>query len=104
MTWNWQKNKKLQLKLGERNPFCQQVDWNKTDFFGVVAFELSFDDIEGMENSNSLIKDFSRLVFEANLLRKVTFASLESFFDHYDLPTKAKGLYAPSINERGHGI
>ena len=22
VTWNWQKNKKLQLKLGERNPFC----------------------------------------------------------------------------------
>ena len=93
VTWNWQKNKKLQLQLGERNPFCQQVDNQKTDFFGVVAFELSFDDIEGMENGNSLIKDFSRVVFEANRLRKVTFATLESFFTHYDLPTRAQGLY-----------
>ena len=46
----------------------------------MVAFELSLDDIEGMENGNSLIKDFSRVAFEANRLRKVTFATLESFF------------------------
>ena len=70
----------------------------------MVAFELSFDNIEGMENGNSLIKDFSRVAFEANRLRKVTFATLESFFSHYDLPTKAQGLYEPSINESGHGI
>jgi hypothetical protein len=71
--------------LGERNPFCQQVEANKTDFFGVIAFELNYDDIEGMECSNSLIKDFSRFVFEANKLKKIAFASLDTFFNHYKL-------------------
>ena len=69
LTWNWQKNKKLQIKLGERNPFAQTK--NKIiDFFGVITFELKFDDIEGMDCSNSLIKDFSRIVFEAKKLQK----------------------------------
>jgi hypothetical protein len=42
-----------------------------------VSFELSFDDVEGMDCSNSLIKDFSRVVFEANSLVKKSFESLE---------------------------
>lgn len=58
--------------FGDRNPFAQQMD-GKTDFFGAVSFELSFDQVEGMECSNSLIKDFSRVVFEANNLVKKSF-------------------------------
>jgi hypothetical protein len=88
LTWHWQKNKKLQIRLfGDRNPFTQQSN-GKTDFYGVVAFELKFDDVEGMECSNSLIKDFSRVVFEANKLKKINFESLETFFSHYDLEKK----------------
>ena len=86
LTWHWQKNKKRLLKLfGNRNPFSQQVG-NRTDFFGVVAFELNLDEIGGFECTNSLIKDFSRLVFEADNLTKLCFSSVEEFFVHYDLP------------------
>ena len=56
------------------------------DFFGVIAFELNFDDVGGMECSNSLIKDFSRMVFEADKLKKIAFDDLESFFAYYKLP------------------
>ena len=82
LTWHWQKNKKRLLKLfGNRNPFSQQIG-NRTDFFGVVAFELNLDEIGGFECTNSLIKDFSRLVFEANNLTKLCFSSVEDFFLH----------------------
>lgn len=108
LTWHWQKNKKLQIRLfGDRNPFTQQ-EAKKTDFYGVVSFELNFDDIEGMECSNSLIKDFSRVVFEANKLKKVNFESLDTFFNYYKLPKTKKptetGYYQPTINASGHGI
>lgn len=76
--------------FGDRNPFAQQ-EAKKTDFYGVVAFELSFDDVEGMECSNSLIKDFSRVVFEANKLKKINFESLDTFFNYYRLEKKPTG-------------
>jgi len=51
----------------------------------VVTFELVHEDIGGMECANSLILNFSRLVFEAKTLRKKTFGTLEDFFIHYGL-------------------
>ena len=83
LTWHWQKNKKKLLKLlGNRNPFAQQTETN-TDFFGVVAFELNIEDIGGFECSNSLIKDFSRMVFEAKTIKKLTFDSLTQLYAYY---------------------
>jgi len=62
---------------------------NTTDFFGVVAFELLIEDIGGFECSNSLIKTYSRMSFEARNLRKVTFESLFDLFSYYELATGA---------------
>ena len=55
------------------------------DFFGVVTFEVDHADIQGMECTNSLIHNFSRLVLEAKICHKKTFLSLEDFFAHYNL-------------------
>ena len=82
---SWQKQKKQILRLfGSRNPFTT-CDGEKVDFYGVVTFELNHEDIGGMECSNSLIYNFSRLVFEAKTLRKKSFVTLEDFFMHYGL-------------------
>jgi hypothetical protein len=88
LTLDWQKNKKRLLKLfGNRNPFSQQTN-NRTDFFGVVAFELLIDDIAGFDCTNSLIRDFSRMVFEAKNVKKLTFETLTDMFGHYKLPLR----------------
>ena len=85
---SWQKQKKQILRLfGTRNPFTT-IDGEKVDFFGVVTFEVSHEEIGGMECSNSLIVNFSRLVFEAKILRKKAFATLEDFFLYYELDTQ----------------
>ena len=82
---SWQKQKKQILRLfGSRNPFTT-IEGEKVDFYGVVTFELAHEDIGGMECSNSLIFNFSRLVFEAKTLRKKTFVALDDFFVHYGL-------------------
>ena len=69
---------------GSWNPFTT-CDGEKVDFYGVVTFELDHEDIGGMECTNSLIHNFSRLVFEAKTLRKKSFVTLEDFFMHYGL-------------------
>ena len=97
---SWQKQKKQILRLfGGRNPFTT-MDGEKADFYGVVTFELSHDDIGGMECSNSLIHKFSRLVFEARKLRKKAFISLEDFFAYYELDEQPnpKLHYVPTFN------
>jgi len=82
---SWQKQKKQILRLfGSRNPFTTLAG-DKVDFYGVVTFELSHDEIGGMECTNSLIPNASRLVFEAKTLRKKAFVTLEDFFVHYEL-------------------
>jgi hypothetical protein len=89
LTLGWQKSKKNILKLfGDRNPWAQVAN-NTTDFFGVVAFELLIEDIGGFECLNSLIKTYSRMSFEANVLKKVTFESLSDMFSYYNLATGA---------------
>lgn len=52
----------------------------------MVTFELAFSDIGGFECSNSLIENFSRFVFEANVIHKKSFESLADFFTYYKLP------------------
>jgi len=70
------------------------------DFYGVVAFEVKQADIGGMECTNSLIHQFSRLVFEAKTLQKKAFVTLEDFFAHYELEQQPdpKLHYVPSLN------
>lgn len=59
----------------------------------MVTFELAFSDIGGFECSNSLIENFSRFVFEANVVHKKSFESLADFFTYYKLPTYTKKHY-----------
>lgn len=99
---SWQKQKKQILRLfGSRNPFTT-IEGEKVDFYGVVTFELAHEDIGGMECSNSLILNFSRLVFEAKTLRKKTFVTLEDFFAHYCLEQAPKNFnhYVPILNRK----
>ena len=109
LTWHWQKNKKKLLKLfGNRNPFAQHQE-GKTDFYGVVAFELKLDDVGGFECTNSLIKDFSRLVFEAKSLTKICFNNIEDFFTYYELPKdkleqRPYPPYVPKVGPNGQVI
>ena len=96
----WQKQKKQLLRLfGSRNPFATQ-DGTKTDFFGVVTFELEFKDISGMECTSSLIDKLTRLVFEASLLKKRDFACLTDFFVFYDLMAETEYHYQPILNRK----
>jgi len=81
------------------HPFTT-YDGEKADFYGVVTFEVDFDQIGGIECSNSLIENFSRLVLEAKTLRKKAFKSLDDFFAHYELPTSSKKHYWPSLNKK----
>ena len=86
------------MKLfGSRNPYTTKTQ-DKVDFFGVVTFELSFEDIGGMECSNSLIENFSRLVFEAKGTTKKAFTTLEEFFHHYNLPLNSTRHYEPALD------
>ena len=64
----------------------------------MVTFELSFEDIGGMECSNSLIENFSRLVFEAKGTTKKAFTTLEEFFHHYNLPLNSTRHYEPALD------
>ena len=97
---SWQRNKKQILKLfGSRNPFSTKVG-NQVDFFGVVTFELQFDDIGGFDCSNSLIEGFSRFVFESNLISKKSFESLEDFFTYYKLQETSDKHYEPTFNRK----
>jgi len=79
--------------FGGHNPYTTKEAGGRVDFFGVVTFELDIPDVGGMECNNSLIKDFSRMVFEANLLLKKSFSTVESFFKYYNLPLKSKVHY-----------
>ena len=65
-----------------------------------MTFELEFKDVSGMECTNSLIEDFSRLVFEARHLKKRDFERLEDFFRYYDLHTEPKNHYRPILNRK----
>ena len=103
---SWQKQKKQILRLfGSRNPFTT-CEGEKVDFYGVVTFEVNHADIGGMECSNSLIHQFSRLVFEAKTLRKKAFVTLEDFFIHYNLETRPdqKLHYVPTLNHQDNKI
>ena len=96
----WQKQKKQILRLfGSRHPFATR-EGEKVDFYGVVTFEVCHTDIGGMECTNSLIHKFSRLVFEAKILRKKAFVTVEDFFLHYELEQSPhdKLHYVPSLN------
>jgi hypothetical protein len=50
-----------------------------------VTFEVEFANIVGMEYSNMLIEDSSRIVFEAKTIIKKSFLSLLDFIRYYDL-------------------
>jgi hypothetical protein len=54
-----------------------------TDFFGVVTFELVIEEIGGFECCNSLIKNYSRMSFEAKTLKRLNFECLADMFSHY---------------------
>ena len=97
----WQKQKKQILRLfGSRNPFVTCEGEKKVDFYGVIAFEVDLNNIGGMECTNSLIHQFSRLVFEAKTLRKKAFTTLEDFFTHYELEQRPDPNlhYVPTLN------
>jgi hypothetical protein len=75
------------------------------DFYGVVTFEVKVKDIGGMEYSNMLIENSSRIVFEGKSITKRSFANVQDFFNFYALEkrnTDAKP-YTPQmdhINQR----
>lgn len=50
-----------------------------------MTFEIDYKDVVGMEYSNMLIENSSRVVFEAKTLKKKSFHSLEAFFKFYRL-------------------
>ena len=87
--------------FGSRNPFATQ-DGKKTDFFGVVTFELDFKSVAGMEFTTSLLEKHSRMVFEASMLKKRDFKKVEEFFIFYDLIDETENHYQPILN-RKHG-
>jgi hypothetical protein len=80
--FSWYKDKKNILKLfGNRNPFSTVSDKkdgtsSEVDFYGVVTFEVDFKEVVGMEYTNMLIENSSRVVFEARALLKKSFHSL----------------------------
>jgi hypothetical protein len=86
--FSWQKNKKNILKLfGNRSPYSTVVDKKSLggnssggssdiDFYGVVTFEVDYKEVVGMEYTNMLIENSSRVVFEAKTLVKKSFHSL----------------------------
>ena len=55
------------------------------DFYGVVTFEVPLKEIVGMEYSNMLIDNSSRIVFEARTITKRSFALVDHFFNYYHL-------------------
>lgn len=55
------------------------------DFYGVVTFEVHLKEIVGMEYSNMLIENSSRIVFEARTITKRSFAQVDHFFNYYHL-------------------
>ena len=70
---NWLKTRsEIYKRFGARYPFALQGD-TEANFYGVVAFELKFEDIEGFDCSNSLIINYSKVAFEANKLTKFNF-------------------------------
>ena len=85
--------------FGSRNPFATQ-DGKKTDFFGVVTFELDFENVTGMECTTSLLEKFSRLAFETKVMKKRDFQKLEDFFNFYDLMHETDNHYQPILNKR----
>ncbi len=86
-------NKKKILKyFGNKNPFTTVTDSKDgrqdVDFFGVVTFEVHFNEIVGMEYLNMLVGyPSSRFVFEARTIIKRSFVKVEDFFNYYKLPT-----------------
>lgn len=72
----------------------------------MVTFEVTHADIGGMECTNSLIHNFSRLVFEAKTLRKKAFVTLEDFFTHYGLDQRPNPSlhYVPTLNRQENKI
>lgn len=109
-------NKKKILKyFGSKNPFTtvqerKNVPESKkmdVDFYGVVTFEVGIPrNIVGMEYSNMLIENSSRMVFEAKQIVKRSFHDLESFFDFYSLEKRNSTCepYTPKINREGQSI
>ncbi len=99
---DWRKARKKILTFATKNPFGTFDDAGKMDFFGAVAFELEFKDIRGMEYSNVLVKDSSRIVFEARRLSKATFGSLDTLLEYYgfDQENRAtRGYYVPRTSQ-----
>lgn len=73
------------------------------DFYGIVTFELGHQEIGGMEYSNMLIENSSRVVFEAKTATKRSFANVESFFNYYNMPTSLQhndGYYTPALDSK----
>lgn len=69
------------------------------DFFGVVTFEVQMRNggIVGMEYSNMLIENSSRIVFEARTILKKSFASVDHFFTYYNLKG-SESPYSPNMD------
>lgn len=53
------------------------------DFYGVVTFEVEFNEVVGMGYSNVLIKHSNRIVLEAKTIIKKSFETLDDFFNFY---------------------
>jgi hypothetical protein len=90
-------NKKKILKyFGSKNPFTNVTQTlpgskNEVDFYGVVTFEVEIKrNIVGMEYSNMLIENSSRIVFEAKKIQKRSFEGLPEFFAYYSLDERNK--------------
>jgi hypothetical protein len=88
------------LKLfGEKYPFSFKNQEENIDFPKVVVFELPFENISGMEFTNTLFKYGSRMVYEANDLVKKCFDSLSDFFKYYEIHSEEsyfRSIYTPT--------
>lgn len=87
--FSFQSNKRKIVKyFGAVHPLSTvetKEDGSKVaDFFGVVALEVKFNDIVGMEYTNMLIYS-ARVVFEAKTILKKSFKNITDCFNYYKI-------------------
>lgn len=108
--------KQILKRFGKNSPFAAPVNRKETpdselksinfvsklsaDYGGVIAFEIEFEDIVGLDYCNTLVYSGSRIVIEAKKGKKRWFCSAKEFCIFYGIfnTTYKTPYYAPVLN------
>jgi hypothetical protein len=93
-------SKKILKKiLNLSNHFILESNNKEIGYFGTIAFEVKYDELYGMEFTNSLLQDSWRIVTEWRSLRKKSFNNVVDMLEYYRIEFTWQEDITPPLNK-----